>query len=40
MNDTEIHYWKNFYSSNKIILEPSDFAIFISNYFKDKNIKK
>ena len=38
MNGTETEYWAKFYKNynNK---EPSNFAIFINNYFKNKNEK-
>lgn len=35
MNNKEKDYWSNFYKKYNF-LEPSDFAIFINNYFKGK----
>ena len=31
----DINYWENFYVNKNIVKEPSDFCIFIMNYFKD-----
>ena len=42
MNNNEIVYWNNFYKKDLVTLKPSDYAIFIYNYFninmKNKNI--
>ena len=34
MNQEEKTYWSNFYSQNKAIIKPSDFAIFICYHLK------
>jgi len=34
MNQEEKTYWSKFYSQNKAIIKPSDFALFICDYLK------
>ena len=35
MYSTEKNYWENFYKTNSVVSKPSDYGIFISEYFKN-----
>lgn len=37
MNEIQVKYWSKFYHDNKSVNYPSDFSIFVMNYFKDKS---